>query len=245
MLKRQNGNNLSNPPTARTVFAHNVCFSSHFSTNILALYKHSFRKQGCFFYGSLSALLQTNNMLLLYFSSLITTPSAAYIALVITVELIHGKKSFSILSSPAGISLTKLSLGGNNLYRTSLFPLRQRLVSDIPAGDGNIVKLFLRCSYAFFRYWCEINHDDVQNVPYALYLLLRILYIVLEYHGCLHVSVILHLTQNIFQLILWLISPKLECFSLLAGKLNKYILLDFLLDIDKILDNPVTLSSVL
>ncbi len=40
------------------------------------------------------------------------------------------------------MSLTKLSLGGNNLYMTSLFPPRESLVSDIPAGDGNIKKLF-------------------------------------------------------------------------------------------------------
>jgi hypothetical protein len=43
------------------------------------------------------------------------------------------------------MSLTKLSLDGNNLYMTSLFPPRESLVSDIPAGDGNIEKLFLRC----------------------------------------------------------------------------------------------------
>ncbi len=41
------------------------------------------------------------------------------------------------------MSLTKLSLGGNNLYMTPLFPPRESLVSDIPAGDGNIEKLFL------------------------------------------------------------------------------------------------------
>jgi hypothetical protein len=38
------------------------------------------------------------------------------------------------------MSLAKLSLGGNNLYMTSLFPLG-KMVSDIPAGDGNIEKL--------------------------------------------------------------------------------------------------------
>jgi hypothetical protein len=38
------------------------------------------------------------------------------------------------------MSLTKLSLGGNNVYMTSLFPPRESLVSDIPAGDGNIEK---------------------------------------------------------------------------------------------------------
>jgi len=60
-------------------------------------------------------------------------------------HVIHCKKSFSIFPSPAGMSLTKLSLGGNNLYMTSLFPPRKSLVIDIPAGDGNIKKLFLQC----------------------------------------------------------------------------------------------------
>jgi hypothetical protein len=40
---------------------------------------------------------------------------------------------FAIFPSPAGMSLIKLSLDGNNL------------VSDIPAGDGKIVNLFLQC----------------------------------------------------------------------------------------------------
>jgi hypothetical protein len=37
--------------------------------------------------------------------------------------------------------LTKLALGGNNdvIYK---FPPRESLVSDIPAGDGNIENLF-------------------------------------------------------------------------------------------------------
>ncbi len=55
------------------------------------------------------------------------------------------KKGFSIFPSPAEMSLTKLSLGGNNLYMTSLFLPRESLVSGIPAGDGKIEKLFLRC----------------------------------------------------------------------------------------------------
>ncbi len=58
----------------------------------------------------------------------------------------HRKKSFSIFPSPAGMALTKLSLGGNNDVIYNLFPSRESLVSDIPAGDGNIEKLFLRCS---------------------------------------------------------------------------------------------------
>ncbi len=44
------------------------------------------------------------------------------------------------------IGLTKLSLGGNNLYMPSLFPPRESLVSGIPAGEENIENPFLRCS---------------------------------------------------------------------------------------------------
>jgi hypothetical protein len=55
------------------------------------------------------------------------------------------KKSFSIFLSPAGMSLTKLFLDGNYNIRYKLFLPRESLVSDIPAGDGNIEKLFLRC----------------------------------------------------------------------------------------------------
>jgi hypothetical protein len=41
------------------------------------------------------------------------------------------------------MSLTKLSLVGIvYIYLTSSFPPRESLVSDIPAGDGNIEKLF-------------------------------------------------------------------------------------------------------
>jgi hypothetical protein len=60
---------------------------------------------------------------------------------------IHCKKSFSIFPFPhaAGMSLTKLSLGGNNDVIYKLFPHRKSLVSDIPAGDGNTEKLFLLC----------------------------------------------------------------------------------------------------
>ncbi len=43
------------------------------------------------------------------------------------------------------MSRTKLSLGGNNDVIYKLFPPRESLVSDIPAGDGNIEKLFLQC----------------------------------------------------------------------------------------------------
>jgi hypothetical protein len=60
--------------------------------------------------------------------------------------LLHREKSFSIFPSPAGMSLTKLSLDGNNDVIYKLFPPRKSLVSDIPAGHGNIYpKTFLQC----------------------------------------------------------------------------------------------------
>jgi hypothetical protein len=40
------------------------------------------------------------------------------------------------------MSLTKLSLVGNNDVIYKLFPPRESLVSDIPAGDGNIKSFF-------------------------------------------------------------------------------------------------------
>jgi hypothetical protein len=55
---------------------------------------------------------------------------------------LHRKRSFLIFPSPAGMSLTKLFLGGNNDVIYKLFSSREILVSAIPAGDGEIEKLF-------------------------------------------------------------------------------------------------------
>jgi hypothetical protein len=62
-------------------------------------------------------------------------------------KILHRKKSFSIFPFPAGMSLTKLSRGGHYDVIHKVFLPRERLVSDIPSGVGNIEKLFLRCSY--------------------------------------------------------------------------------------------------
>jgi hypothetical protein len=56
--------------------------------------------------------------------------------------LLHCKKELAVFPSPAGMSLIKLSLGGNNF---SFFPPRESLVSDIPAGDGKMANSFLQC----------------------------------------------------------------------------------------------------
>jgi hypothetical protein len=46
------------------------------------------------------------------------------------------------------MSLTKLSLGGNNLNMMSLFQPRESLVSDVLAGDGHIKKAFFTVKLA-------------------------------------------------------------------------------------------------
>ncbi len=55
---------------------------------------------------------------------------------------VHCKKRLAIFPSPAGMSLTKLSMVGNNRPGSKLFPAIESLVSDIPAGDGKIANLF-------------------------------------------------------------------------------------------------------
>jgi hypothetical protein len=56
----------------------------------------------------------------------------------------HRKKK--VREFPRRDVTTKLSLGGNSDVITELFLLpRGSLVSDIPAGDGKLVNLFLRC----------------------------------------------------------------------------------------------------
>jgi hypothetical protein len=51
---------------------------------------------------------------------------------------LHCKKWLSIFPPPAGMSLNKLSLAGNNLINST----RESLLIDIPAGDGKIANLF-------------------------------------------------------------------------------------------------------
>jgi hypothetical protein len=49
----------------------------------------------------------------------------------------------SLVKSPGiGMSLTKVSLGGNCDVIYKLFLPRESLISDIPDGDGNIEQLF-------------------------------------------------------------------------------------------------------
>jgi hypothetical protein len=58
---------------------------------------------------------------------------------------VHRKKKVREFPVPSRDVTTKLFLGGNNDVITELFLPRGSLVSDIPAGDGKLVNLFLRC----------------------------------------------------------------------------------------------------
>jgi hypothetical protein len=61
------------------------------------------------------------------------------------IWLLHRKKKVRKFPVPSRDVTTKLSLGGNNDVITELLPMGS-LVSDIPAGDGKLVNLFLRCT---------------------------------------------------------------------------------------------------
>ncbi len=58
---------------------------------------------------------------------------------------LHRKKKGREFPVPSRDVTAKLSLDGNNDVITELFLPRGSLVSDIPAGDGKLVNLFLRC----------------------------------------------------------------------------------------------------
>ncbi len=67
---------------------------------------------------------------------------------------LHRKKKVRVFPVPSRDVTTKPSLGGNNDVITELLG---SLVSDIPARDGKLVNLFLRCTHyihcRFLDYW--------------------------------------------------------------------------------------------
>jgi hypothetical protein len=64
----------------------------------------------------------------------------------VTSRSLHRKKKVREFPVPSRDVTTKLSLGGNYDVITELFLPRGSLVSDIPAGGGKLVNLFLRCT---------------------------------------------------------------------------------------------------
>jgi hypothetical protein len=65
---------------------------------------------------------------------------------------INGKKKVREFPDPSRDVTIKLSLGGNNDVITDLFLPRGSLFSDIPAGDGKLVNLFLRCVLSVYGF---------------------------------------------------------------------------------------------
>ncbi len=66
--------------------------------------------------------------------------------MILYIICVDRKKKFREFPVYSRDVTTKLSLGGNYDVITELFLPRGSLVSDIPAEDGKLVNLFLRCS---------------------------------------------------------------------------------------------------
>jgi hypothetical protein len=66
-----------------------------------------------------------------------------YKAVTLGYNYLYCKKMLQIFPSPAGMSLTKLSLGNNLIFHD-----RESGVSDILAREGKIANLFLQCTEA-------------------------------------------------------------------------------------------------
>ncbi len=66
---------------------------------------------------------------------------------------VHRKKRFASFPSPAGMSLTKLSLGRNNSVMTSLFPPRESLVVTSRLGTGNARTFFYGVVFPYISPW--------------------------------------------------------------------------------------------
>ncbi len=74
--------------------------------------------------------------------------------LTVPLVLIHYKKRLAIFPFSAGMSLTKLSLAENKI---NYFCQREFSYSDIPAGDGKIANLFLKCTCIFKYIYIYVN----------------------------------------------------------------------------------------
>jgi hypothetical protein len=74
---------------------------------------------------------------------------------------VHRKKKVREFPVPSRDVTTKLSLGGNNDVIIELFLPRGSLVSEIPAGDGKLVKLFLRCRDIALAAWYDASRHSI------------------------------------------------------------------------------------
>jgi hypothetical protein len=79
------------------------------------------------------------------------------------VSLHRKKKAREFPVLPSRDVTTKLSLGGNNDVITELFLPRGSFVSDIPAGDGKLVNLFLRCCLHLLKYLATYTNEPAES----------------------------------------------------------------------------------
>ncbi len=75
------------------------------------------------------------------------------------------KKRLAIFPSPAGMSLTKLSLAGN----IKLFPARESLVSDIPAGGRENRLPFFTVYYSIIIYDGACHVDLIMSTVKTIF----------------------------------------------------------------------------
>ncbi len=90
------------------------------------------------------------------------------------ISLAHCKKGLAVFPSPAGMSLTKLFLGGNNFIIPD--PTRESSVSDIPAAWGRgkwptffysaySPSMFVHCTFVFFKHSMYAKFRRIQRRP--------------------------------------------------------------------------------
>jgi hypothetical protein len=129
-------------------------WKDHFKSNFFSVYNFRILFSQMFFFNFIATSYQNLTVPCLYSST--ATKQYLYVKLMyyshiircrVQVQLrLHCKKKVREFPAPSRDVTTKLSLGGNNDVITELFLPRGSLVSDIPAGDGKLVNLFLQCN---------------------------------------------------------------------------------------------------
>ncbi len=97
-----------------------------------------------------------------------------------TCKYVHCKKRLAVFPSPAGMSLTKLSLAGNNL----IIPGQTEFVRDIPTGDRKTANLFLQCTLTDIHNPVNLL-QGIFNSPYISSQIHSLpMWVVHNQHGC-------------------------------------------------------------
>ncbi len=86
----------------------------------------------------------------------------------VAISALHRKKGPRVSRPQPGCHYQTL-LGGNNDFITELFLPRGSLVSYIPAGDGKLVNLFLRCSSQTLQPpdYIDLIYKSARSLPFS------------------------------------------------------------------------------